>query len=80
MAHLTFDHENDRAKVFKFDFTFRVPARTGWIYEFKNKRMLHYNRWTRTCEEFPLVGNTFFKDLAELWMQGAQFNEYLGPI
>ena len=45
MFYVSYDPFNSRAKTFKYDTTFRTPSKIGCIYEFKNDRMLTYDKF-----------------------------------
>ena len=47
--YLTYDPFNNRVKVFNKDFTFRVPQKMGYIFEFANKRALIYDAYKKVC-------------------------------
>lgn len=73
--HMTYDPFNDRVKIFNKDFTFRVPQKMGYIYEFSNQRALIYDAYKKVCQDVPLEDlNTFpgepqffFKSLSSIW-------------
>ena len=43
--YMTWDPFGDRAKIFRQDNTFRVPGKHGRIFDFKNGRVLSYNKF-----------------------------------
>ena len=52
--HMTMDPFNNRVKIFNKDFTFRVPQKMGYIYEFSNQRALIYDAFKKVCQDIPL--------------------------
>ena len=80
---MTYDPFNNRVKVFNKDFTFHVPQRLGYIYEFWNKRSLIYDAFKKVCQEIPLEdehGPGFFKSMEAVWNEKEGLTQYLGKI
>ena len=73
--HMTYDPFNNRVKIFNKDFTFRVPQKMGYIYEFDNKRALIYDSYKKVCQEVVLEDlnssydkkQSFYKSLRLVW-------------
>lgn len=69
---MTYDPFNERVKIFNKDFTFHVPLKLGYIYEFGNQRTLIYDVFKKVCQEIPLEdreGDSFFKSLETIWTE-----------
>ena len=73
---MTMDPFNNRVKIFNKDFTFRVPQKMGYIYEFSNQRALIYDAFKKVCQDIPLEdlngvydqqSQSFFESFQSVW-------------